>query len=492
MFFLNTGTARKALLLASVCLIMAVSGTSYFIDRGFEKWQFDHARQSLASMALQQKLRWQQTFSAHRSDVLFLRDLPAVASSYNAIIDGNVNSTSARQKQQLADLMISYLKQHPAAEMLGMLVITENKQDLFHINRHQTEANFKTTPLKQLPANDLMQLAHQVTTLNRNETYISNLEIQPQTDSLVYRVAAPVFDGNAVLGVIFISFNAEMLLSSVSQSLQPGQQWFIKNLQGDQVTPVLTSAKNNPANRTGGEEESETSSSVGVAEDDFILAKTTLSLPGGDVLNRERKLVFNWVAAKSVIKSSTPPYRLYAVLLVAVTLLFIVVMLLLWRKAMSKKPYHSQADKTPQQTGEYAVLENRAWAPSTTQFWDKEASLFRLQGDNDLFLQMLDMFQQQTPGLIHQVDEEIALHACDRIRLLAHKLKGSASAIGANAIVEQARLLEQAATENEMEKAYVIVEQLESDLKQLQVAINQYIDSHNTTNKRSAIHANHP
>lgn len=493
MFSLSTGTVRKALLLAAVCFILAVSVVSYHIDRGFEKWHFDDARQRFTSMAQQQKLLWQHTLSAHCSDVLLLRDLPAVASMFNAVADGNMDSISARQKQQLADMALSYLKQHPAAEMLGFLVMTENKQALFHINQKQSEANFNTLPLKQLQANERMQLAQQVTTLNRNETYISNLEmIQPQAASPVYRVAAPVFDGDVVLGVIFISFNAEMLLSSVSQSLQPGQQWFIKNLQGDQVTPVLTSAKNNADNMAGDRVESVSSSNVDAAEDDFILAKTTISLPGGDVLNRERKLVFNWMMAKSVLNSTTPPHRLYAVLPVVITLLFSLVMLLLYRKPISKESNHNLAGKTPEQTGELTVLDKTAWSPRATQFWDKEASLFRLQGDNALFLQMLDMFQQQTPALIHQLDEAIALQACDRIRILAHKLKGSAAAIGANAIVEQARLLEQAATENEMEKACVIVEQLEADMSQQQVAIDQYIDSHNSTNKRSASHANHP
>ena len=115
-------------------------------------------------------------------------------------------------------------------------------------------------------------------------------------------------------------------------------------------------------------------------------------------------------------------------------------------------------------------------APVTvdTRFWDKEASLVRLLSDQTLFLQMLDMFEQQTPDTVSELDAALEADDYEQLRRGAHKLKGSAAAIGANGVLEDARNLEKAASAGDKTAIAQLTEALKADLDKMYQAIEEY------------------
>lgn|GEM_PF-959761 len=110
----------------------------------------------------------------------------------------------------------------------------------------------------------------------------------------------------------------------------------------------------------------------------------------------------------------------------------------------------------------------------TESFWDKDASLVRLLNDETLFLQMLDMFQQQTPELLDSIHGHFQQQEFEQVRRDAHKLKGSASAIGANGVLDCARELEAAAQTADEQQCQSVIQILTDKIEQMTVAISDY------------------
>lgn len=107
-------------------------------------------------------------------------------------------------------------------------------------------------------------------------------------------------------------------------------------------------------------------------------------------------------------------------------------------------------------------------------FWNKEATLTRLLEDEDLFMQMLDMFQEQTPLLIETIEADVAQQNFDKVRRGAHKLKGSAAAIGAVGILDTARQLEANATDALAAEVEASLDTLRMSVQQMMQAIRDY------------------
>jgi PAS domain S-box-containing protein len=124
----------------------------------------------------------------------------------------------------------------------------------------------------------------------------------------------------------------------------------------------------------------------------------------------------------------------------------------------SIKPRHQVAEKLP----------------LSEQFWDRQASLVRLLNDEGLFLQMLEMFQEQTPELIDSMNSHFQQQDFDLLRRDAHKLKGSASAIGANGVLDCARELEAAAQSADEQTCQSVMQVLNDKIDQMLVAISDY------------------
>jgi len=87
---------------------------------------------------------------------------------------------------------------------------------------------------------------------------------------------------------------------------------------------------------------------------------------------------------------------------------------------------------------------------------------------------MLEMFEQQTPLLIDEIDQHITQQDYTEVRKKAHKLKGSASAIGANRVLNAARQLENAAIEEQVQEITAAFEEAKQEAQRMYEAISEY------------------
>lgn len=113
-------------------------------------------------------------------------------------------------------------------------------------------------------------------------------------------------------------------------------------------------------------------------------------------------------------------------------------------------------------------------APVSEKFWDKQASLVRLLNDETLFLQMLEMFREQTPELMDSMKSHYQQQEFELLRRDAHKLKGSASAVGAISVLDCARELEDAAQSADEQQCESILQTLNDKIDQMLAAIADY------------------
>jgi HPt (histidine-containing phosphotransfer) domain-containing protein len=75
------------------------------------------------------------------------------------------------------------------------------------------------------------------------------------------------------------------------------------------------------------------------------------------------------------------------------------------------------------------------------------------QGDNDLLSSLIELFREQTPLLISEIQRGIASQDPSIIQRAAHTLKGSTAIFGTTAAFEAARQLEAAAIAREIDRA---------------------------------------
>ncbi|WP_438969841.1 ATP-binding protein [Methylophaga sp.] len=123
------------------------------------------------------------------------------------------------------------------------------------------------------------------------------------------------------------------------------------------------------------------------------------------------------------------------------------------------------------------VIETQAKQTSNSAdkpFWEHEASLARLLSNEDLFIKMLEMFEQQTPDLLNELDEQLKQRDFDKVKKTAHKLKGSASAIGAIMVLDAAHDLEKAATEEQETLSDNAADSIQQEVDRMLAAINAY------------------
>jgi PAS domain S-box-containing protein len=89
-----------------------------------------------------------------------------------------------------------------------------------------------------------------------------------------------------------------------------------------------------------------------------------------------------------------------------------------------------------------ASKQNRSSIPS--RYYDKKAILDRIDGDVDLFKQLIQLFVEEVPRQINHIKQAIREKDADRITLYAHTIKGSAYNIRAMELKQIAFDIEQA------------------------------------------------
>lgn len=104
---------------------------------------------------------------------------------------------------------------------------------------------------------------------------------------------------------------------------------------------------------------------------------------------------------------------------------------------------------------------------------DMDEVLERVDGDRELFFELIDIFEEDYQEKMKEVDECIKKENFDRIKEIAHSLKGSSGNISAKKIYFSFKELEQLAAGKDVGKINTIVSELSQQFPELQTHILQ-------------------
>ena len=94
---------------------------------------------------------------------------------------------------------------------------------------------------------------------------------------------------------------------------------------------------------------------------------------------------------------------------------------------------------------EEVLVQARAMQGASLEAFRRTEALSRLEGDEDLLRELIVLFLDDSPRLVAEMHSAIERQEADRLRLLAHRLKGAASNLAAPGVADAARTLEQLA-----------------------------------------------
>jgi two-component system sensor histidine kinase/response regulator len=100
--------------------------------------------------------------------------------------------------------------------------------------------------------------------------------------------------------------------------------------------------------------------------------------------------------------------------------------------------------------------------------FDKATFWSRLEDDELLCSEVVKIFLQEYPKLLHDVHDAAAQRNASLLERAAHALKGSVGDLAAPQAFDAARVLEQMAREGKLEGAGAALESLETALDQLE------------------------
>ncbi|MGH7257997.1 MAG: response regulator, partial [Nitrospiraceae bacterium] len=106
-----------------------------------------------------------------------------------------------------------------------------------------------------------------------------------------------------------------------------------------------------------------------------------------------------------------------------------------------------------------------------TGAFDADRMLANIGGDRDLFTQLVDLFLERYPAMMHDVQEALAHEDCRRLERSAHTLKGTAANLCASDVVLAAGQLEATGRLGNIKDASGLYVQLERKVQELAVAL---------------------
>lgn len=102
---------------------------------------------------------------------------------------------------------------------------------------------------------------------------------------------------------------------------------------------------------------------------------------------------------------------------------------------------------------------------------NKEEALARVDGDEALLAEMVDIFQEEFPEMMRALEHALAQHDSEAVARAAHQLKGAVGNLSAHATFEAALQLELLARQNDLEAAGHAYHHLVKELERLQPAL---------------------
>ncbi len=130
----------------------------------------------------------------------------------------------------------------------------------------------------------------------------------------------------------------------------------------------------------------------------------------------------------------------------------------------SSRPAESQSIKTETDSSE--------GGEPMLEIFDKEGVLNRLMGDEEFLQVIVELFLQDMPEQLTAMKNYVELGEADMAGSQAHKIKGAAANIGAEAVFAVARDMEDAAKAGDKKRLKALMHRLEEEFHRLKNAIN--------------------
>jgi len=117
----------------------------------------------------------------------------------------------------------------------------------------------------------------------------------------------------------------------------------------------------------------------------------------------------------------------------------------------------------------------------SSQAFDRERALERLDGDESLLVDLAKIFRQESPKMLSAIQEAVDKKDADAVHRSAHSLKGAVAAFAAQNAFDAALALERVGRAKEMDDVQKLYASLSSEVAKLCEALNYLIASQDTT-----------
>src|SRR5690349_3269625 len=117
---------------------------------------------------------------------------------------------------------------------------------------------------------------------------------------------------------------------------------------------------------------------------------------------------------------------------------------------------------------------NSVKAPPPAIPFDYATSVARLGGDRDLFLDIIEIFLEDSPMYLEQAKQALAEGDLATLERASHTLKGMSANFAAAGAVAAAYAVELHAREHRLENAAACFPQLQSQVQQLDAALREF------------------
>lgn len=110
-------------------------------------------------------------------------------------------------------------------------------------------------------------------------------------------------------------------------------------------------------------------------------------------------------------------------------------------------------------------------AASKTVVFDLEGTLRRLGGDTGLLADLVQLYNEDSPGLLNRIHAGIAARRSDEVYHAAHSLLGLAANFGASILTQSLLRLEETVAEGRLDEASMLLDQVGRDSNRLQATL---------------------
>ncbi len=108
------------------------------------------------------------------------------------------------------------------------------------------------------------------------------------------------------------------------------------------------------------------------------------------------------------------------------------------------------------------------------KIFDLERALISTDGDKELLGELFDLFKEQYPQLLNQIEQAVQAQDAEELRYAAHTLKSSLGNIGAMKAYELALTLETMGVNKDMESAGTAYESLKKEVEKFNKEVTHF------------------